>query len=154
MSRLFKTVVLYLSMLTLPAQGFAASTMLHCGPAHQHTVTGQETNQYPAHGHANNLAADHRYQLQATVSLDSIGLASSDEAVSPASSDRGPAKAGELAAHESSEYAACCALTAVTASSLRFPPANQAIEGIASKQFPSICFVTDGPTRPPRSFPA
>src|SRR3989304_1060185 len=154
MSRLSKRIVLYLSILTLPAQGFAASTMLHCGPAHQHSVSVQETNQYPAHGHANNMAADYRYQLQPTVSLDSIGLASSDEAVSLASSNTGPPKAGEPGAHESSEHAACSVGAAVPASSLEFQPAEQTIVPIASKQFPSICFVTDGPPRPPRSFPA
>lgn len=154
MLRLFKTVLLYLSMLAIPTQGFAASTLLFCGPAHQHTMTGQEANQYSARGHANNFTADHQYQLQPTVSSDSIGHASSDEAVNFASSDRGLAKGGELGAHESSEHAACFVGAAVPASSLRFQPAEQTIVRIASKQVPDIGFVTDGPTRPPRSFPA
>lgn len=154
MSRLFKTLVLYLSMLAIPAQGFAASTILYCGPAHQHTTTGEAIEQSLAHGHANNFAADRKRQDQAAEALNSTGHDSSREELKFTSSDRGPAKAGELGAHESSEYAACCALAAVTASSLVFPPANQAIEGIASKHLLNIGFVTDGPRRPPRFFPA
>lgn len=154
MWRLLKTVMLYLSMLAIPAQGFAASTMLYCGPAHQHTTAGQDTDHYSVHGHANNFAADHQQQLRPSVSSDSIGHASSDEAVDFTSSDRGLAKGGEPGAHESSEHAACSVGAAVPASRLRFQPAEQAIEAIASTQLPNIGFVTDGPTRPPRSIPA
>lgn len=153
MLRLFKTVVLYLSVLAMPLQGYAASTMLYCGPSHQHTTMAHEAAHGLPHGHANNPAADHLYQVHATVSLDSIGHASSDDAGNFASDDLGlEKKNGKLGAHDSSEHAACFVGAAIPASGLRFQPADQAIERISSKQFLSIGFVTDGPRRPPRSF--
>ena len=152
MSRLFETIVLCLSLLAFSAQGFAAP--LDCGLVHQHTTTVPHTDHNSAQGHANKSSAVRHNQLQAVVSLGSIDHVSSDEAVSPANGDRGQAKAGEPGAHESSEHAACSVGAAVPASSLKFQPAEQTIVRIASKQFPSIGFVTDGPTRPPRSFPA
>jgi hypothetical protein len=130
MPRLFKIAVLYLSMLVIPAQGFAASTMLSCGPAHQHTKTAQ--------GDANSFSAHHQSLPQAVASLDPVGHATGDEEVK----------------FSSSEHAACAMGAAVPASSVRFQPAAHAIGRIALEQFMKFGFVTDGPIRPPRSFPA
>ncbi|MGP1691484.1 MAG: hypothetical protein ACTS6O_03145 [Giesbergeria sp.] len=146
--------MLYLSILSISAQGFAASTMLYCGPAHQHRMTVQETDHHSARGHADDYAADRQHRLQPAVSPVSVVHASSDEKANFTSSDRDLAKGWESGAHEGSEHAACSVGAAVPASSLRFQPAEQAIEPVASRQLLNIGFVTDGPIRPPRSFPA
>lgn len=150
MSRFLKTVVLYLSMLLIPVQGYAASTMLHCGPAHQHTPSAQEAAQGSAHGHAN--SADHRHQGEAALSPDSIAYAPIGEEPAFTAGDRGLAKGGEAGVHDGSEHAACPVGAAVSASSLGFQPAEQTIERIAPNHFLNIAFVTDAPARPPRSF--
>lgn len=154
MSRLFKTIVLYVSMLVIPVQGFAASAMLHCGFVHQHPTAGQTADHHLARGDANRLAAHHQFRSEADVLQISVGRASSGEALNLTSSDHGLAKSGDSGAHEGSEHAACPVGAAVPASSLRFEPARQAAERIASTQLLNIGFVTDGPIRPPRSFPA
>lgn len=154
MLRLLKTVLLYLSMLVIPAQGYAASTMLFCGPAPQRVKTGQEFHHHSARSHVNVLPARHQAHVAPLASVDALGCASSVEAVEITSSDRGPVTDGELAAHESSEHAACSVAAAISASGVRFQPAEQAIERIALNRFVNTDFVTDGPRRPPRSFPA
>ena len=137
-------------MLAIPVQGFAASTMLDCTPAHQHTMSGQETTQHPAHGSGNHFAADHQYQ--ATASLNAGGHASGDMAVQIMGADRDLEKDSEQGAHNGSEHAACSLGVAVSASSLRLHAVKQIVERIASEQFLIIGFVTDGPKRPPRTF--
>ncbi len=154
MPHLFKTVALYLLMLAIPVQAFTATTMLHCGLAHQHTTKAQEPAHRSAQGHANNFAADQRHQLSAAVASDSTPYALIGEAVSFATGDSALAKGGDTGTHESSEHAACSAGAVVPASSLRFQPADQAIERVASIQFLNIAFVTGAPARPPRAFPA
>ncbi len=154
MSRLLKSVALYLLMLAIPVQGFAAATMLHCGLAHQHTTKAPEPDHPVAHGHADSFAADHQNQLRAVLSSDSISYASIDEAVIFAAVDSGLAIGGDAGVHDSGDHAACAAGAVVAVSSLRFQPADQAIERVALKQLLNIAFVTDAPTRPPRSFPA
>lgn len=154
MLRLFKTIVLYLSMLAIPAQGYAASTMLFCGPAPQGVKTAQEIGHHAAPSHVSISSARHQGHLVVAVSARSAGYASSDEKADIANSDKGLGNAGDSDAHESSEHAACSVGAAIPASSVRFQPEEQAIEPMTSSPFRNTGFVTDGPRRPPRTFPA
>lgn len=154
MLRLFKTVLLYLLMLAIPAQGFAASTMLFCGPSHQRMVSAQDSARHAAHGHSGalTLVADHQDHTPSADSMDSLGHASAHEVAAPHDSDSGPGKTGDIAKFKCSACAACCVSAAITASDLKLPLANQAFEPIASRPIPYVGFLTDGPRRPPRTF--
>ncbi len=152
MPRFLKSVALYLLMLAFPVQGFAAATMLHCGLVHQHTTKAPEPDHRPAHGHADSFAADSQNQLPAALSSDSSAYASIDEAGIFAAAGSGLALGGGTGVHDSGDHPACVAGGVVAASNLRFQPADQAIEPFASKQILNVAFVTDAPTRPPRSF--
>lgn len=154
MPRMFKTVVLCLLMLAIPAQGFAASTMLYCGPAHQGMKTVQEIEQHSAHSHANILAADHHGHVLAAVAVDSVDLVASNGAGNFTIGNSNPGNSGEPEKLSCSACASCCMGAAVTASDRKLEPAGQTIERLASAPFLDIGFVTDGPRRPPRSFPA
>ncbi|MBE0613641.1 MAG: hypothetical protein IH604_08245 [Burkholderiales bacterium] len=145
-------MVLYLSMLVIPVQGYAASTMLHCGLAHQYAPAAKETTHALAHGHANHGHVVHQHPTHAALSADSIAYALSDEARNFTGGDHGPAKGEKPGVHDAGEHAACPAGAAVPASSLRFQPAESAMEAAAPDQFLNFGFVTDAPKRPPRSF--
>ena len=152
MSRLFKSVVLCLSMLAIPVQGFAASTMLLCGLAGQDVKTAQVTEHQFVHSHFNTLLAEHRSHAPLTVVLDSVDLAASDQGGDFTNSDNGPGNTGEPGEVSCSACAACCTGTALMASDRKLQPAGLAIERMAPTPFRNIGFVTDGPKRPPRSF--
>ena len=152
MSRLLKSVLLYLMMLAIPAQGFAASTLLFCGPAHQRVKPAQETDHHSGHGHPYARAADHQAHVLPAVSVASVGLASIAAAGDFRNSDNDPGNAGEPSKLSCSACAACCMGAAAPASDRKLQPAGLAIERTASTPFHYIGFVTDGPRRPPRSF--
>jgi hypothetical protein len=152
MSRLSKSLLLYLLMLAIPAQGFAASTLLFCGPVHQRGTTAQESDHHSGHGHSYTRAADHQAHLLPAVSVNSPGLASIDAAGDSTNSDGGLGIAGEPGKSSCSACAACCMGVAAPATEQRLQPADPAIERTAATPFRSIGFVTDGPRRPPRSF--
>lgn len=67
MSRLF-TFLLWLTMLALPMQGFAAASMQYCGKGAGHTVfqapTGHETRH--VHSDASSEVGDHAMHAEAT----------------------------------------------------------------------------------------
>ena len=154
MQRLFKTVLLYLSMLAIPAQGFAASTMLFCGPADQRVRTAQGTAHHSGHSHRDSPAADYQDRALPAESVDLASLASSGEGGEFTNNDQGPAIAAGMDNPECGACAACCAGTSFPATRVKLQPAGIATEGMASTLFRNIGFVTDGPRRPPRSFPA
>ena len=154
MSRLSKSLLLYLLMLAIPAQGFAASTMLFCGPAHQRVTTAQESDHHSGHGHSYTRAADRQAHVLTAVSVNSPGLASSDAGGDSTNSDDDLGIAGEPGKLSCSACAACCMGAAAPASEQKLQPAGQSIERMVYRPFRYIGFVTDGPRRPPRSFPA
>ncbi|MBE0622234.1 MAG: hypothetical protein IH605_16715 [Burkholderiales bacterium] len=154
MRRLLKNVLLYLSMLVIPAQGFAASTMLFCGPADQRVKTAQETGHRSGHSHRNTPAADYQDRALPAATVDLTDLASRDEGRDFTNSDHRPAIAAAMDNPECGACAACCVGTSFPATRVKLQPAGIAIERMASTPFRNIGFVTDGPRRPPRFFPA
>ena len=155
MPRLFNTVLLYLLMLAIPAQGYAASTMLSCGPAHQRMTTAGAGNHHAPHDPADVSFADRHGHASSNAFVDFVGHdASGDEATDLAAGDQGLEKAGDLGEFNCSACAACCMGAVFPASGQTLQPAGQAIERLGSRPFFDIGFVTDGPRRPPRSFPA
>ena len=134
--------MVWLLMLAVPAQGFAAATMLFCGPMHERMSATAD-----AHGsaHQHGSDADSHREHHAAPSDVAADVVSAD-----AAADLG--KIGELAKVSCSACAACSVGVAMVASNGNLPLAELAIERIASTSLPYIGFVTGGPQRPPRSF--
>jgi len=141
-------------MLVIPAQGFAASTMLHCGPAHPGTKPAHEIGPHMAHGHPDTRADEHRDHIPPTVAVDSADLVVSAGESDLTNGDYGPEY---FAGADKSSCSACtsCCMGATAMVSDRNPRhTGRTIERLTIALFHNTGFVTDGPRRPPRSFPA
>ena len=147
MSRIWRIAVMWLLALAVPAQGFAAASMLNCGPGHHGTVSGQARadqhhhHDHNAHGH-DGAAAD------TDTDADEAGenVASIDSEAAPAHGLH-KGKAGSCSA-----CASCCTVTAPPSAVPAFEaaPAPDVFQPLAP---PGVAaFLTDGPQRPPRSF--
>ena len=154
MSHLIKTAFLYLLMLAIPAQGYAASAMLSCSLAGQRSNTAQEADHHSGRNHPHTPAADHDGHVLPAVSADSFGPVSGDGGVDFTNSDNDLGNGGGPGKLSCSACAACCMGAAVTDSDRKPQLAGPAVERMASAPLRNIGFVTDGPRRPPRSFPA
>ena len=141
MKRISKALLVWLVMLALPAQGFAAATMLFCGPMHER-MSAAAGVEGPVHHHSGAINSDHDHQAATTGEAVEVrhGVAS----------DLG--KSDDLSKFSCSACATCCVGAALVASATTFPLRNQAHERIFSASFPQAGFVTGGPHRPPRSF--
>ena len=149
MPRLFQTVLLYLLMLAIPAQGYAASTMLSCGPAHQR-MTAAEAGDHRASGRSADVSrADRHGHALPSAFVDYAAYVSSDESTELTARAKDLEKAADLDEFNCSACAACCMGAAFPARGQTLQPAGQAIERIVSRPLFDIGFVTDGPRRPP-----
>lgn len=155
MLRYFRTALVWLVMLAIPTQGFAAATMLYCGPGHQHALTGPEAAT-PA-GHTDTVAQQHATPHAQAAHSDH----EHDHAVSGAQHEES-ANATDLVsaavALEQSPKAKCsvcslcCNAAAIVSSALAVPPMDAASAPLLSVSESPVTFFTGGPKRPPRSF--
>ena len=139
MSRIWRIAVMWLLALAVPAQGFAAASMLNCGPGHHGTVSGpaRADHHHDAHGHHGAAAAD---------ADASENVASSDAEAAPAHALH-KGKTGSCSA-----CASCCTVTAPPSAAPAFEavPAPDVFQPLAPPD--AAAFLTDGPERPPRPF--
>jgi hypothetical protein len=151
----FRTALVWLMMLAIPTQGFAAATMLHCGPGHQHMLTGPEAAMPAGHTdavalqhatpHAQSAHSDHEHDHAASVAQHEESADATDQASTADVSDQ------SLNA-KCSVCALCCNAAAIVSTPLVVP-----LQGVSSapnllvSESP-VTFFTDGPKRPPRSF--
>ena len=119
-----RNALMWLLLLALPLQGFAAATMLHCGAGHQQTAASSLSKSASAHQHEAGQA--HRH-------------AAASDTPQP-----------DLTKSKCSACAACCMGTALPAAALAFEPFAPALAPPSFVSAPAIGFVTDGPDRPPR----
>lgn len=139
-----RTLLLWLLVLAVPAQGASAATMTFCGPGHhseRQALDGQnETSSGPAHDHhADATEADHEHPH-----------ADTDDAV--VTGVDAPAQGGHHVKHKCSACASCCSAAALPSA---FPvlPAPLLTDSFLALAPPSVAFVPiDGLERPPRSF--
>ena len=139
MSRIWHIAVMWLLALAVPAQGFAAASMLNCGLGHHGTVSGQvrADHHHDAHGHDGAAAAD----------ADEAGekVASSDAEAAPAHGLH------KNKTRSCSACASCCTAAAPPSAVPTFEavPAPDVFQPLTS---PGVAaFLTSGPQRPPRS---
>jgi hypothetical protein len=127
---LIRTLLMWLLVLAVPAQGAAAATMVFCGPSHFTVAKYAHQGDRTAHNH----------RAQAS-QLEEHDTASANGAA--------PLKVASVDAHTCSACASCCS-AAILHAVLSMPA-----EGVSLALFadgvPSVdAFATDGPDRPPR----
>jgi len=165
---LVRTVLIWLLVLALPAQGAAAATMAFCSPNHHSAGSTAVSRQIAAvdpglatqqHAHPHAVAGDlashtHRHAVPQ-------GVADSDPVVSGVHSAAGSdlvGSAGDLSAtklahadhHKCSACASCCSAAVIGSTVLNVPA-----PGVTPTVFISVVptverFSSDGPDRPPR----
>ena len=138
MVRLFKTLLLWLMVLAVPAQGAASATMVFCGPNHHSANAGADVHREVPADHAHHhgdTATDHQHATTTT---------SADEGGSVAASSN------HISQHKCSVCAACCSVSAMLGSVLSVPTPVFAPTVFSVAVFSVDPFVADGPDRPPR----
>lgn len=136
MSKFWRIALAWLLAVALPIQGYAAQTMLLCGPAnHQSSVT----DDHAAHGH------DHASMVHGDASDHAHAAASS----TAADADKSPsAKAGH--AGKCSVCSSCCNAAAITTSVVSFAVAPLDLPEVPTVKVAHDRVMVGGLDRPPR----
>lgn len=139
---LIRTLLIWLLMLAIPAQGVAAATMAFCGPNHHGAAAGiaeQAAAVHQAHG-------DH----EATAAHEPPRV----DADAPAADDfSGSAKAKNHLTdqHKCNVCGACCSTGALMSALPTLPTTDAALTSFTSVEACIDPFAADGPDRPPRN---
>ena len=145
MKRIVRCFVMWLLVLALPVQGFAAATMLLCGAGHHGTVQATEGG----HDHAG-----HMHMGAQDVSVVSE-LAAHDHAAEASPSHEDSAFRPLTAKHANvmgkcSACAACCTVAFLPTNVIAFTaPASSRVLPVVELTT-HAGFIADGPERPPR----
>ena len=144
MGLLIRALLIWLLVLTVPAQGAAAATMAFCGPNHH--GGGAAAQMQPAaaagHAHQDGVAAQGHEHHQTAALAD-------EESVTPAVA-AASAKVVDASKHKCSACASCCSVSAMLNTVLAVP-APVFMPAVFSTVVPSVdAFAADGPDRPPR----
>ena len=141
MTRLVKTLLIWLLVLAIPAQGAAAATMAFCGPNHHGDSAA------PAEPHATGSAHAHHGDA---LSAQAWGPGAS-AAVPVADDAPAAANASAAANQKCSACASCCSLGAML-SPVPNVPVTDSAPTVFTARAPNVeAFAADGPDRPPRN---
>ena len=142
MSFRFRSVLMWLLLIALPVQGFAAATMLNCGPNHQQMWQASAAAKADPSVHA---AHDHHHKA---VDADA---GEAPTAGQPSDDGNSLTQLNKAAKFKCSACAACCMGIALPASPLAITAllvdSAPQLEGSAVH----VDFVSTGPDRPPRT---
>ena len=158
MLKQFRTALVWLVMLAIPTQGFAAATMLYCGPGHQHALTGPEAATPAGYtAVAFQHAASHAQDAQAAhsdhgVHDHAVSGAQHEESANVADQASAPGASDQSPTAKCSVCALCCNAAAIVSSTLAVPPLSVSPAPVVTVFESPVTFFTDGPKRPPRSF--
>jgi hypothetical protein len=141
MGLLIRTLLIWLLVLAVPAQGAAAATMAFCGPNHHGGGAAAQMQLAAPANHAHHdgaIAAEHEHpQAEAQADKGSSASAAS-------------AKVSDSSKHKCSACASCCSIGAILSSVLAVP-APVFTPTVFSTVVPGVdTFAADGPDRPPR----
>lgn len=144
MGLLIRTILVWLLVLAVPAQGASAATMAFCGPNHHGGSTASLAVQMaPAeHQHPQATAqTTHGHHDEATAAPDDV--ANADASVAPA-------KSVPAAKQKCSACASCCSIGAILSSVLAVPAPdlNPTVFSVVAPTVDAVA--VDGPDRPPR----
>ncbi len=148
---MFRRLLIWIVMLALPLQSFAALGMIHCDLSHQeltnavseldhHMSADQHSDRFTADaGLMENESHQHRHRHHADAHPDT-----------PTSTDDHHSGDSD-SSHHVHKTACCAGAVALTASSSAFfPPAGSLIAGLYDEGILPTVFL-EGPQRPPRS---
>ena len=138
----FRSVMMWLLLFALPLQGYAAATMLNCGPNHHRMMAASIAEPVEAHEHA--AAGQHHHQMSVAAGeheVDSVDHSS--EAPSLPHLDK-------LVKFKCNACAVCCTGAAMPTAAFSFEPFPPAMAPESFVPTWHVGFVTDGPDRPPR----
>ena len=145
MKRFVRCIVMWLLVLALPVQGFAASTMLLCGAGHHGTVQATEGG----HDHAGHMQMGAQ---DVSAVFESTGH---DHAADTPPSHEDSAFSPLTAKHANvmgkcSACAACCTVAFLPTNVIAFTaPASSRVLPVVEPTT-HAGFIADGPDRPPR----
>lgn len=161
MKQLFKTVLIWLVALSVPAQGMAAVSMLHCGPGHQGAQSAQSmaqtlsgalppAHEHPAHGHEHHSLPD----VDAVSDSGHNGSLANAAGVTETGQTPDTAKVAASTQHKCSACASCCAAMALPSREVMPAQIDAARDVIVSLTVNAASVVIDGLERPPRTLRA
>lgn len=139
----FRSALMWLLLLALPLQGFAAATLLNCGPNHHRVVVAAAgvADAAAAHVHAqgsHDMQADMHAELHADQDADQ-------------GADQGAGTPAEkVAASKCSACAACCLGAALPTATSLVPAIAPAISPTVFVATPHVDVMSDRLDRPPR----
>lgn len=144
MGLLIRTLLIWLLVLAVPAQGAAAATMAFCGPNHHGGGAAAHAQQSPPAEHAHqgiDARSAHAHYAAATQADEDV-VATAISAASP--------KFVHADTHKCSACASCCSVGAILNTVLTVP-APELTPTVFSAVVTTVdAFATDGPDRPPR----
>jgi hypothetical protein len=141
MGLIVRTLLIWLLVLAVPAQGAAAATMAFCGPNHHGggLPVAEVSATAAEHSHQGHGMAGHELDVDAT--SDVVGT---DEASAIG-------KASQAAKQKCSVCASCCSLGAIL-TTVPVVPATDSAPTVFITVVPTVdAFAADGPDRPPRN---
>jgi len=138
-----RTLLIWLLVLALPAQGAMAATMAFCGPNH-HGSTAAASAPHDAHA-----VHDHEHTVQGQAHSHSADELASDDA-SAVTSTSTSKNLGQADVQKCSVCASCCSATAVWGTVPKLPVVEPAATIFAEVVSVVPPFTADGPDRPPR----
>ena len=144
MGFLIRTLLIWLMVLAVPAQGAAAATMAYCGPNHHGGGTATQALETESAQHSNHRSGTHSAHAHHDMSAlaDEGNSAAADSAASP--------PGGHADKQKCSACASCCSIGAMLSSTIAVPVPD-VTPTVFSAVVPSVdAFATDGPDRPPR----
>jgi hypothetical protein len=133
---------MWLLLLALPLQGFAAATMLNCGPNHHRMMAAASAE--PDEAHELTAAGQHHHEM---------GMAAGEHEVASANpSGDAPSLAhlDKFMKFKCNACAVCCMGAAMPTAIFSFEPSPPAMMPEFFVLTSHVGFVTDGPDRPPR----
>lgn len=143
MGLLVRTLLTWLLVLAIPAQGAAAATMAFCGPNHRGVDSAS------THSEGSSNASEHSHHGDAAPAHEVDADAGADAAVADDASVL--TKAGHAAKQKCSACASCCSLGAIL-TTVPVIPATDSAPTVFATVVPTFdAFAADGPERPPRN---
>jgi len=140
MGLLVRTVLIWLLVLAVPAQGAAAATMAFCGPNHHGSGSAGAEVSAAVSEHSHHGDAESAHEVRSGASTTT---AVADDASAAA-------KASQVA-QECSACASCCSLGAILTTA-PVVPATDSAPMVFTTVVPTVdAFAVDGPDRPPRN---
>lgn len=137
-----RTALMWLLLLALPLQGFAAATMLNCGPNHHRLLVAATAEPNGGHGHS--AVGQHQH---VTGVADDHHQSVSDGGAN----DLPPAHhLDKLTKVKCSACAACCMGAALPTAALAIASVPPAMTTASFVSTPHVDFLSDGLDRPPR----